>query len=83
MTTVMVVETYLPRHAAMKAKFAFPAAVLVMLTLVGSARSEDLRVVMEADNARWLAVYNTNTLRSFSGHVHGRRGRVAAWIAAP
>ena len=49
----------------MKAKFAFPAAVLVMLTLVGSARSEDLRAVMEADNARWLTAYNTNTPASF------------------
>jgi uncharacterized protein (TIGR02246 family) len=49
----------------MKAKFALPAAVLVMLTLVGSARSEDLRAVMEADNARWLTAYNTNTPAAF------------------
>src|SRR5260370_32252000 len=49
----------------MKAKFTLPAAVLVMLTLVGSARSEDLRAVMEADNARWLTAYNTNTPAAF------------------
>lgn len=45
----------------MKTKYALYAAMLVVLTVVGSARGEDLRAVMEADNARWLAAYNTNT----------------------
>jgi uncharacterized protein (TIGR02246 family) len=50
---------------AMKAKFALYAAALVVLTMVGNARSEDLRAVMEADNARWLTAYNTNTAAAF------------------
>jgi uncharacterized protein (TIGR02246 family) len=49
----------------MKAKYALCAALLVALTGVGSARAEDLRAVMEADNAHWLAAYNTNTPAAF------------------
>ena len=49
----------------MKAKRAFLAAVLVALAAVGSARADDLRAAMEADNARWLAAYNTNTPAAF------------------
>jgi hypothetical protein len=49
----------------MNAKNALYGAVLVVLTVVGSARAEDLRAVMEADNARWLAEYNTNTPAAF------------------
>jgi ketosteroid isomerase-like protein len=49
----------------MKTKYALYAAVLVVLAVVGSARAEDLRAVMEADNARWLAAYNTNTPAAF------------------
>ena len=49
----------------MKAKNALYGAVLVVLTVVGSARAEDLRAVMEANNARWLAAYNTNTPVAF------------------
>ncbi len=49
----------------MKAKNALYAAVLVVLTAVGSARAEDLRAMMEADNARWLAAFNTGTLAAF------------------
>jgi uncharacterized protein (TIGR02246 family) len=48
----------------MKAKYAL-GAVLVMLTAVGTARADDLRAAMEADNARWLAAYNTNTPAAF------------------
>jgi uncharacterized protein (TIGR02246 family) len=48
----------------MKAKRAFLAALLVALA-VGNARADDLRAVMEADNARWLAAYNTNTPAAF------------------
>ena len=51
--------------SAMKTKYALYAAVLVVLAVVGSARAEDLRAVMEADNARWLAAYNTNTPAAF------------------
>ena len=49
----------------MKAKRALFAALLVALAAVGSARADDLRAVMEADNARWLAAYNTNTPAAF------------------
>jgi uncharacterized protein (TIGR02246 family) len=44
----------------MKAKYPRYAAALVALTLAGSARAEDLRAVMEADNTRWEAAFNTN-----------------------
>ena len=49
----------------MNAKHLFSATALVFLTVVESARSEDLRVAMEADNARWLSAYNTNTPAAF------------------
>ena len=49
----------------MKAKYALCAVLLVALAAVGSARAEDLRAVMEADNARWLAAYNTNDPAAF------------------
>jgi ketosteroid isomerase-like protein len=44
----------------MKTRYALNAIVLAALA-AGSARAEDLRAVMEADNARWLAAFNTNT----------------------
>src|SRR5258708_38568843 len=49
----------------MKAMRMLVAAWLVTLAAVGSARAEDLRAAMEADNARWLAAYNTNTPAAF------------------
>jgi uncharacterized protein (TIGR02246 family) len=48
----------------MKQKYAFYVALLVGL-LAAPARAEDLRAVMEADNARWLAAYNTNNPAAF------------------
>jgi len=48
----------------MKEKYAFYVALLVGL-LAAPARAEDLRAVMEADNARWLAAYNTNNPAAF------------------
>src|SRR5690242_1506030 len=50
----------------MKLKHALYAAVLVVLAGVGTAKTEDLRAIMEADNARWLAAYNTNTPMAFA-----------------
>lgn len=44
----------------MKAKSVLYAAALVTLTAIGAARGDDLRASMEADNARWLAAFNTN-----------------------
>ena len=49
----------------MKAKRALFATWLVTLAAVGSAWADDLRAVMEADNARWLTAYNTNTPSAF------------------
>jgi uncharacterized protein (TIGR02246 family) len=49
----------------MNAKRALFAAWLVTLAAVGSAWADDLRAVMEADNARWLTAYNTNTPAAF------------------
>ena len=49
----------------MKAKFALFAMMLVALAAVRGAKAEDLRVIMEEDNARWLAAYNTNTPAAF------------------
>jgi len=49
----------------MKAKYVLCAVLLVALAAVGSARAEDLRAVMEADNARWLNAYNTNNPAAF------------------
>jgi uncharacterized protein (TIGR02246 family) len=49
----------------MKARYALYGVALIVLTVVGSARAEDLREVMEADNALWLAAYNTNTPAAF------------------
>lgn len=48
----------------MKQRHAFYVALLVGL-LAAPARAEDLRAVMEADNARWLAAYNTNNPAAF------------------
>jgi uncharacterized protein (TIGR02246 family) len=50
----------------MKVKYAFTVVVLVVLAAIGAARAEDLRAVMEADNIRWLAAYNTNTPAAFA-----------------
>ena len=50
----------------MKAKYALYVVVLVALAAIGAASAEDLRAVMEADNARWLAAYNTNTPAAFA-----------------
>ena len=49
----------------MKAKHAFHVALLIGLIAAAPAHAEDLRAVMEADNARWLAAYNTNTPAAF------------------
>jgi|SRR5215475_7212846 len=74
MTTVVVVEddpTFLTRFCSIVASdaelelfaavadVASCAATLVVLA-VGGAGAEDLRSAMEADNARWLAAFNTN-----------------------
>lgn len=48
----------------MKLKYAL--YLLALAVAVGTARAEDLRAVMEADNARWLAAYNTNTPKAFA-----------------
>jgi uncharacterized protein (TIGR02246 family) len=45
----------------MKVKYARHAALLIALAAAGSARAEDLRAAMEADNARWEAAFNTST----------------------
>ncbi len=50
----------------MKAKYALCLVALAALVALGPARAEDLRAVMEADNARWLATYNTNTPAAFA-----------------
>jgi uncharacterized protein (TIGR02246 family) len=52
--------------SAMKAKYALYAVALAVLACAGSARAEDLRAAMEADNTRWLAAYNTNTPAAFA-----------------
>ena len=50
----------------MKAVFALFAAALVAVLGHGMARAnDDLRAAMEADNARWLAAYNTNSPAEF------------------
>jgi uncharacterized protein (TIGR02246 family) len=49
----------------MKAKHAFYVALLVGFVAATPARAEDLRAVMEADNARWLAAYNTRNAAAF------------------
>jgi uncharacterized protein (TIGR02246 family) len=50
----------------MKVKYGLYLVALVVLAAVGSTRAEDLRAIMEADNARWLAAYNTNTPEAFA-----------------
>lgn len=50
----------------MTAKHAFQLALLIVFIMMAApVRAEDLRAVMEADNARWLAAYNTNTPAAF------------------
>ena len=49
----------------MKAKHAFYVALIVLLATGAAARAEDLRAVMEADNARWLAAYNSRDTAAF------------------
>lgn len=49
----------------MNAKHAFYVALFVGFLTASPARAEDLRAVMEADNARWLAAYNTNNPAAF------------------
>ena len=49
----------------MKTKFALFAMMLVVLGAVDRAKAENIRAIMEADNARWLAAYNTNTPAAF------------------
>ena len=49
----------------MKAKHAFYAALLVVFATAATAWAEDLRAAMEADNARWLAAYNTRNTAAF------------------
>lgn len=50
----------------MKVKRMFCAALLAACTAVAlPARAEDLRAVMEVDNARWLAAYNGNQPAAF------------------
>jgi uncharacterized protein (TIGR02246 family) len=49
----------------MKAKYSFYVALLVAFLAAAPARAEDLRAVMEADNARWLAAYNSNNPAAF------------------
>ena len=49
----------------MRKKYAFYVALLVAFLTAAPARGEDLRAVMEADNARWLAAYNTNNPAAF------------------
>ena len=39
--------------------------VLIMSLALGKVQAEDLRAVMEADNARWLEAYNTNNPAAF------------------
>ena len=41
-------------------------AALVALIAFGKAQAEDLRGIMEAENARWLKAYNTNDPMAFS-----------------
>lgn len=50
----------------MPLKFALYLLALAVAAAIGSARAEDLRAIMEADNARWLAAYNTNTPMAFA-----------------
>lgn len=49
----------------MKAKHAFYVALLVVFAAAAPAWAEDLRAAMEADNARWLAAYNTRNAAAF------------------
>jgi uncharacterized protein (TIGR02246 family) len=50
----------------MNVKYALCFVALAIAAVIGTARAEDLRAVMEADNARWLAAYNTNTPAAFA-----------------
>ena len=49
----------------MKAKHAFYVALLLGFVTTAPTRAEDLRAVMEADNAQWLAAYNGNNPAAF------------------
>ena len=46
-------------------KYAVWFLVLITSLALGKAQAEDLRAVMEADNARWLEAYNTNNPAAF------------------
>ena len=49
----------------MKAKHAFCAALLGAFAAAAPAWAEDLRAAMEADNAHWLAAYNSRDTAAF------------------
>ena len=49
----------------MKAKHAFCAALLGAFAAAAPAWAEDLRAAMEADNAHWLAAYNSRDTSAF------------------
>jgi len=42
------------------------AVMLALLAFVLPVRADDLRAAMEAENAKWLTAYNTNTPATFS-----------------
>jgi uncharacterized protein (TIGR02246 family) len=53
-------------RSTMTMKYVLHLVILVVLAAIGTATAEDLRAAMEADNARWLAAYNTNMPAAFA-----------------
>ena len=49
----------------MKPTHGFIATIFSLLILAAPAFADDLRAAMEADNARWLAAYNSNNPAAF------------------
>lgn len=49
----------------MKSNLAPCIALLILFATATPVTAKDLRAVMEADNARWLAAYNTNNPGAF------------------
>lgn len=49
----------------MKSRRSFITAAFLLFALMTAARADDLRAAMEADNARWLAAYNTQNGAAF------------------
>jgi uncharacterized protein (TIGR02246 family) len=49
----------------MNAKLALRGASALALLIAGQAWADDIRAVMEADNARWLGAYNSNNPSAF------------------